>query len=85
MISIFLIVECWKIAFDKSGRNIATCGELGTIKFFDVETKETVNTIKSSDIFATCIAIVIIIILIIIKINFKKSILNFNIYIKHFK
>jgi hypothetical protein len=35
-----------------------TCGELGSIKIYDVETKENINNLKSSDIFATCIAIV---------------------------
>jgi hypothetical protein len=39
-----------------------TCGELGNIKIYDVETKENTNIIKSSDIFATCIAIVTLLI-----------------------
>ena len=52
-------MECWKLTFDGNGRNIITCGELGIVKLFDVETTENIETLKSSEIFATCIAYVI--------------------------
>jgi hypothetical protein len=51
-------VECWKLAFDGNGRNIITAGELGLVKIFDVETTENIETLKTSEIFATAIAYV---------------------------
>lgn len=51
-------MESWKICFDQLGRTIVTSGELGIVKFFDVETKENIGTLKTVDVFATSIAYV---------------------------
>ena len=53
-------MENWKLTFDQAGRNIITCGEMGVIKFYDIETSENTGIMKSADIFATCLAFVII-------------------------
>jgi hypothetical protein len=36
-------VECWKILFDSSGRNIYSTGELGLIKKYDIDTAENIE------------------------------------------
>lgn len=51
-------MENWKLAFDPTGRNVITCGELGLIKFYDIEISENTAIMKSADIFATCLAYV---------------------------
>eukprot|EP00828_Plagiopyla_frontata_P028546 TRINITY_DN3690_c0_g1_i4.p1 TRINITY_DN3690_c0_g1~~TRINITY_DN3690_c0_g1_i4.p1 ORF type:complete len:178 (+),score=43.68 TRINITY_DN3690_c0_g1_i4:36-536(+) len=28
-------MECWKLSFDNSGKQIITCGELGVVKYYD--------------------------------------------------
>ena len=55
-----VVVECWKLVFDNTGRKIYTAGELGLITIFDSETGEVIETLKTSEIFATTIAIVLI-------------------------
>jgi len=46
------------LAFDPTGRNVITCGEMGIVKFFDIETSEKTGLMKSADIFATCLSYV---------------------------
>jgi len=53
-----VLVENWKLAFDPTGRNVITCGEMGIVKFFDIETSEKTGLMKSADIFATCLSYV---------------------------
>ena len=53
-------MENWKLAFDPTGRNVITCGEMGIVKFYDIETLENTGLLKSADIFATCLAYVIL-------------------------
>lgn len=52
-------MESWKLVFDPLGRSVITCGELGIVKFYDIETGESTGILKTADIFATCIAYVI--------------------------
>ena len=52
-------MECWKLTFDNSGKEIITCGELGVVKYYDVETSENNIKLNTVEAFATCIAIVI--------------------------
>ena len=51
-------MECWKLSFDNSGKQIITCGELGVVKFYDIETSENNIKLNTVEAFATCIAIV---------------------------
>ena len=51
-------MENWKIAFDADGKEIVTGGELGKVQGYDIETREVMTSLKSADIFATCIAYV---------------------------
>jgi len=51
-------VENWKLAFDPTGRNVITCGEMGVIKYYDIHLSENTGIMKSADIFATCLAYV---------------------------
>ncbi len=51
-------MENWKITFDETGRRIITAAELGLVRIYDSETKELMETLKTIDIFATCIAYV---------------------------
>lgn len=40
-------MEAWKIQFDSTGRNVFSTGELGLIKKYDIETAETIETLKT--------------------------------------
>ena len=51
-------MECWKLTFDKTGKQIITCGELGVVKYYDIETSENNTKLNTVEAFATCIAIV---------------------------
>ena len=66
-------MENWKLAFDPTGRNVITCGEMGIVKFYDIETLENTGLLKSADIFATCLAYVILERLKFLKNNKKEQ------------
>jgi len=49
-------MECWKLAFNPNGREIFTAGELGRVVGYDIQVPdEAILSLKSQDIFATCI------------------------------
>ena len=53
------LVDVWKLAFNPNGRDIFTAGELGKIIGYDIQAPdEAILTLKSTDIFATCITFV---------------------------
>jgi len=49
-------MECWKLAFNPNGREVFTAGELGRVIGYDIQDPEDpLLSLKSVDIFATCI------------------------------
>ena len=42
-----ILVENWRIQFDSTGTNLFATGELGSIKKYDIESTEIIETLKT--------------------------------------